>query len=209
MNIKTFVFNSFQVNTYLIHNNNEAIIIDPACYSEEEKRSLLEYVDKMKLSVKMAINTHAHVDHILGNAFVKETFNCLLYAHKDSEMYFKQAPSYASVFGLDASDIGLPDENLQEGQQMNFGETSFQVIYSPGHAEGSICLYFAKENILFSGDVLFKEGIGRSDLPGGNHDLLIQNIESKLFTLPAETTVYPGHGPSTTIGEEKENNPFF
>lgn len=210
MKIKTFVFNSFQVNTYLIQNNsNEAIIIDPACYNEAEQNELKKYVEDNGLTVKMALSTHGHIDHILGNKFVQRTFNCPLFAHKDSEMYYKHAPSYGSVFSLDTSDIGYPDGELNDGQEIELGELKIKIIYTPGHAEGSVCIYLPEEKVLFSGDVLFQMGIGRTDLPGGNYEILMRSINEKLFVLPNETVVYPGHGPSTTIGAEKNENPFF
>ena len=210
MKIKTFVFNSFQVNTYLIQNNSgEAVIIDPACYNETEQNELKNYIENNGLTVKMALSTHGHVDHILGNQFVQKTFSCPLLAHKDSEMYYKQAPSYASMFNLDASDIGHPDAELTNGQTIELGELKIKVIYTPGHAEGSVCIHIPEEKVLFSGDVLFQMGIGRTDLPGGNYETLMRSINEKLFVLPKETVVYPGHGPSTTIGAEKNENPFF
>lgn len=210
MKIKTFVFNAFQVNTYLIQNNSkEAIIIDPACFSDAEKEELKNYIEQKGLTVKLALNTHAHIDHILGNNFVKNTFNCPLLAHKDSISYYKQAPSYASVFALDASDIGEPNGELIEGEDIAFGDLKLKIFYTPGHAEGSVCIYISEEKTLFCGDVLFQGGIGRTDLPGGNHELLLEIIATKLFTLPPETIVFPGHGSSTTIEEESRNNPFF
>ncbi|PLW93744.1 MAG: MBL fold hydrolase [Marinilabiliales bacterium] len=210
MKIKTFVFNSFLVNTYLIQNDSgEVVIVDPACYNDTEQNELKSYIENKRLNVKMALSTHGHIDHILGNQFVQKTFNCPLLAHKDSEMYYKHAPSYGSVFSLDASDIGYPDGELNDGQEIELGELKFEIIYTPGHAEGSVCIHIPEEKVLFSGDVLFQMGIGRTDLPGGNYNVLMDSIKNKLFNLPEETLVYPGHGPSTTIGAEKNENPFF
>lgn len=210
MKIKTFTFNSFQVNTYIIETDEKnAIIIDAACHSDEEKEELAKYIEGKQLSIKFAITTHAHIDHILGNAWLKEKYKIDLLAHKDSKLFYDQAPMYASFFALDTPKIICHDKDISDLEEIILDNILLRFFHTPGHADGSICIYLPEHNILFSGDVLFESSIGRTDLPGGNFEQLISSIKHKLLVLPNETIVYPGHGPSTNIGEEKQNNPYF
>lgn len=208
--LHSFVFNDFAVNTYLVWDQSgNCIIIDAACYADFEKRKLEAFILDNKLKPSLLVNTHGHIDHILGNRFIADRFGLELYAHADSMMFYEQAPLYGAVFGFDPGDQCKPTQFLQEGQIVLCGSMEMEVIYVPGHADGSICLYFKESSMLFSGDVLFNGSIGRSDLPTGDVNLLIKGIKEKLLPLPGETIVYPGHGDFTSIGKELNFNPYL
>jgi len=210
MNVKKFTFNPFQENTYIIYDeSNECMIIDPGCFDRNEEQTVVDFVDRNELRVVKLFNTHAHIDHILGNAFVKEKFNVDLYGCSSSFPMLELAKRSAMVYQIPYKTSPPIDVPLKEGDQLSFGNTLFEVLFVPGHAPDHLVLIHPKEKIMIGGDVLFKGSIGRTDLPGGEHDLLIRNIESKIFTLPDETIVYSGHGPETTVGKERDANPFF
>lgn len=207
--VKKFVFNSFQVNTYLLYDETrECIIIDAACADTEEEDELLNFIEYHQLRPVRLLSTHSHIDHILGNAFAEEKFDLKLEAHADSMRYLKDATAYASSFGLRLSKTVIPKLFLEDGQQIHFGNSSLKVLFTPGHASGSVCFFCEEVPFVISGDVLFYQSIGRTDLPGGNYDELKNSIWGKLFVLPDHTLVYPGHGPETSIGSEKVDNPF-
>ena len=208
--IKVFAFNPFQVNTYILYDDSgQCVIIDPACYEDPEKRMLSDFIKGEGLKPLLALNTHCHIDHILGNNFVTKEFSIPLKTHKDSMIFIENAKEYALTFGFEVEDPVKPDGFLADNDIVEFGSQKLKVIHTPGHADGSICFYNEKDGFLFCGDVLFKAGIGRTDLPTGNYDTLIKNINEKLLVLPADVIVYPGHGPETTIGSEKSSNPFL
>ncbi len=208
--IKSFVFSPIEENTYILYNDHkECIVIDPGCYFDDEKSTLQSFIGQMQLTPKMLLNTHCHLDHVFGNKFVAETYGLTLQLHEDE----KQVLLFAPVSGLK---YNIPFDNytgefilLKEGDTILLGEDELKVIEAPGHSPGHICFYCAKQNFLIGGDVLFQRSIGRTDLPGGDHQTLINNIRQKLFVLPDETIVYSGHGNSTTIGEEKKHNPYL
>jgi glyoxylase-like metal-dependent hydrolase (beta-lactamase superfamily II) len=207
--IKTFVFNPFMENTFLIYDETrEALIIDPGCYESSEKEELKGFVDSNGLNVIKLINTHCHIDHCLGNKFVKDTFGVELALQKSEEEVLRSVINYAPAYGFDAYEETEADEYLDPGDILKFGNSELKVLSVPGHSPGHIALINTEEKICISGDVLFRESIGRTDLPGGNYDTLISSIHSQLFALPDDTIVYSGHGPVTTIGDEKQINPF-
>lgn len=207
--IKKFVFNAFQVNTYLLYDETkECIIIDAACSTAEEEKALQDYIESNQLKPIMALNTHAHIDHILGNAFVCEQYNIKLGAHSGGEMYLETAPMVANTYGLHLKKTIRSHFEISDHELFAVGNSLIMILYTPGHAAGSVCIYCEEASFLISGDVLFYQSIGRTDLPGGDYDLLKNSIWQKLFVLPDETIVYPGHGPETNIGSEKVNNPF-
>lgn len=209
MKIQTFTFNPFQENTFVVYDETgEAVVIDPGCYEGHEKRELAQFLESSKLTVKLLLNTHCHIDHVLGNDFVKSKYNVPFLIHEKELPVLKAVKSYASNYGFPAYQEVLPEKFLKEGDWVSFGTTQLQVIFLPGHAPGHIGFYHAEANALLSGDVLFENSIGRTDLPGGDHNTLIQSIRQKVFALPDETIVYPGHGNTTTVGEEKLTNPF-
>jgi len=210
ISIQKFVFNSFMVNTYLLYDESgECIIVDPACYEEREKQELKNFLSINKLTLVRNVNTHCHIDHILGNGFIAETFSIFPEYHKSSVPFFYIAKEIAGSFGYNMNHIPEPKGFLDESETITFGKSELKVFYTPGHAEGSVCFYNKLQGFVITGDVMFRDTIGRTDLPSGDFNLLMKSIREKLFTLPDETVVYPGHGPETSIGYEKVNNPFI
>ncbi len=209
MTVKTFTFNFLQVNTYVVFDETlEAVIIDPGNSNMAEDERLSSYISEHKLRVKYIINTHPHVDHIYGNAFCKEHYpDAELLLHKEGMKIYSQSSAYCIAFGYDAIETPMPTL-LDDSRPIVFGHQQLEVLTTPGHCDGSICLYDAAEKVLFSGDVLFEGSIGRSDLPSGNHAVLQQSL-TRLFALDGQTVVYPGHGPATTLIKEKTDNPFL
>jgi hydroxyacylglutathione hydrolase len=208
--IKKFIFNAFQVNTYLLYDETfECIIIDAACYEEEEKEELRNFISHNELKLVRNINTHCHIDHILGNEFIAEMYGIHPEYHEESVPFFLSANEIGTSFGYNLGKFPDPKGFIEGGNDIPYGKNSLKVIYTPGHAAGSVCLYNEKEGFVVTGDVLFKDTIGRTDLPSGNFNLLMNSIRQKLFLLPDETIIYPGHGPETTIGYEKANNQFI
>jgi hydroxyacylglutathione hydrolase len=208
--IKSFAFNPYQENTYILHDDTlECVIIDPGMYTGEEQNAFLKYIADNNLKPVLLLNTHCHIDHVLGNKFIYDTYGLFPQFHKGEEMVLNSIVSYAPQMGIRYELSPLPQIYLSESGKVKFGETELELIFSPGHSPAHLCFYNKEERFLIGGDVLFYRSIGRTDLPGGNHDLLISNIREKLFSLPDETRVYPGHGPATSIGFEKQFNPFL
>lgn len=209
LSIQRFVFNIFHENTYLIWNDvtNDAAVIDPGMYDEDEKKAFTKFVENNRLSLKKCINTHCHIDHVLGNSFIKNTFNIPLLIPEKDEFLLNMLNEQAKIFGLSVNEIAKPDEYITENKSIMLGDITGKYISTPGHTPDEYCIYFEQDKILFSGDVLFNQSIGRTDLWGGNQDILLKSIKNKLFTLPDEVRVYPGHDSTTTIGFEKKNNP--
>lgn len=211
MKIKKFEFNMFPVNCYVLWDETlEAVVIDAGCFYEEEKQMLKNYILNKGLKVKHLLNSHLHLDHIFGNRFMWHEFGLKAEAGQQDEFWIAQAPAQSRMFGFkfDEEPVEL-GKYLCDGDVISFGNTQLEVIHVPGHSPGSMVFYSKEDNCLFTGDVLFQGSIGRADLAGGNFDELREHICSRLFILPPETTVYPGHGDSTTIGTEKVENPFF
>jgi hydroxyacylglutathione hydrolase len=209
LQVQSFVFNPFQENTFVLFDETkECIIIDPGCSDENENRELKTFIELRKLQVKLLLNTHCHIDHVLGNKFVKDTFKVHLLIPPGEEPVLKAAEVYAPSYGFHLYQHQPADGYLEEGDHLKVGNHTFIVLSVPGHSPGHVGFYSEKNRILIGGDVLFYNSIGRTDLPGGNHDQLIASIHTKLFALPDSVRVYPGHGPETTIGFEKKTNPF-
>lgn len=209
-NVKRFVFNSFGVNTYVLGDETgKCLVIDPACQSRQEESELALYITGHNLIPVGMINTHFHIDHIVGNNFICNTFHLLPQCHKSSKMFWETAAEFGAVFGIKVENLIVPRDFINEGDSIGYGNSSLEVLYTPGHADGSICLVNHAERYVIAGDVLFRDSIGRTDLPTGNFDVLYKSITTKLFTLPDDYIVYPGHGPETSIGYEKLNNPFL
>lgn len=210
LKIKSFEFSPIQENTYILYNeSNEAAIIDPGCYFDDEKDELARFITEMDLKPIMLLNTHCHLDHVFGNKFVAEKFNLKLQIHEKEKLVL----SYAPISGLT---YNMPFDNYQgelvllnEGDTLKIGNDELSILLTPGHSPGSVSLYCKKDKFVIVGDALFYRSIGRTDLPGGDHDLLLKNIREKLFVLPDDTKVYSGHGPVTVIGDEKKFNPFL
>lgn len=210
MIVKSFTFNPFQENTYILSDDTQnCIIVDPGCYNSSEQNRLLAYIEEHQLKPVRLINTHAHIDHVFGNKFIADKFDLALELHKLDVPVLAMAEHSAKLYGLSYTTSPEATVFIEEGDIVHFGNTSLKILHVPGHAPGHIVLYHEAEKIVIGGDVLFRESIGRTDLPGGNHDDLIRSIQEKLFTLDDDIVVYSGHGPETTIGHEKAHNPFF
>jgi len=209
--VEKFVFSPFSENTYVIWDDEtkETIIVDPGCSDESEENILTEFISANELTIKYLINTHCHIDHIFGCAFIKEKYNPTFLIPEGDLPLLQNADKQAEMFGVEIKIPPKPDQYLSEELVLTLNQSEIKFICTPGHTPGEFCIYLEKEKILISGDVLFKESIGRTDLWGGNYDTLINSIKTKLLILPNEVKVYPGHGEETSIGEEKKNNPFL
>ncbi len=209
LSVQSFVFNPFQENTYVLFDETgDCVIIDPGCFVDNERKELTDFIEAQNLNVKMLLNTHCHIDHVLGNYFVKEKYKTKLYIHPKDEPVLKAVKVYAPNYGFATYTEAEADAYLEEGDTVSFGNQQFTVLFVPGHSPGHIAFYNEKQKTVMAGDVLFMNSVGRTDLPGGDHATLINSIHQKLFTLPDDVTVYSGHGPETTIGFEKRTNPF-
>jgi glyoxylase-like metal-dependent hydrolase (beta-lactamase superfamily II) len=208
--VKVFTFSPIQENTYVLYNEHKkAIVIDPGCYFPAEQEQLYQFIESTGLEVVQLLNTHCHLDHVFGNKWVYETFKTPLCIHPDEEPMLKMAPLSGEKWGLPFENYNGPIQYLQPGDTILLGNDALKVILAPGHSPASICFYCEFESFLIGGDVLFRESIGRTDLPGGNHEQLLTSIREQLFTLPNDVKVYPGHGLTTTIGHEKRHNPYM
>ena len=212
LQFEQFVFNPFGENTYVVYDeeSKECVIIDPGCSSAGEENELFGFIDSHRLKPLMVVNTHGHIDHILGNEAVKKRYGIKVAAHPNVKNDFLRSRQQAQFFGMPFSgDCALPDVDLEDGEIIKIGESTLEVISTPGHAIGSISLYAEIEGWVFTGDALFCRSIGRTDLPGGNYEQLRTNIIERLFHLPDDTEVYSGHGESTTIFDERRFNMFL
>lgn len=211
MKIKRFEFNMFPVNCYVLADETqEAVIIDAGCYYPEEQRQLKSFITTHQLTVRHLLNTHLHADHLFGNAFAAREFGVSPEASQRDEFLLAGIPTFCKSFGFPLNEKPAAlGHYISDGETIRFGNTELKAISVPGHSPGSLVYYCEKEHCMFSGDTLFKGSIGRADLEGGNFDDLRESIMSRLFVLPDNTVVYPGHGNETSIGNEKKNNPFF
>jgi hydroxyacylglutathione hydrolase len=208
--VTTFVFNAFQENTYILQDEtSECVIIDPGFGSQGEKTELADFIVSAGLKPVAVLNTHCHIDHILGCAELQKDYNIPFYIQRMEAELLNSASVYATYFGLEIKAVPVPDNFLDEGDEYQFGKSSLSVFHVPGHSPGSICFYSIKDKFVVTGDVLFRGSIGRTDLPGGDYNALIKNIKTKLLILPREVLVFPGHGPTTNIGHESDTNPFL
>jgi hydroxyacylglutathione hydrolase len=209
LQIQSFVFNPFQENTYVLYDEtNECVVIDPGCYEPSEKEELASFIEDNQLNVSLLLNTHCHVDHVLGNAFVKDKYKVKFFIHAYDEPVLRAVKAYAPNYGFMLYHEALPDGYLKENDFVSFGNQRMKILFVPGHAPGHVAFYHEESKTVIGGDVLFLNSIGRTDLPGGNFGTLISSIHNKLFTLLDDVIVYPGHGPQTSIGFEKKTNPF-
>lgn len=210
LKIKSFVFSPIQENTYILYNElKDCIIIDPGCYFDSEKDEMEAFITQSGLIPRMLLNTHCHLDHVFGNKFVAETYGLTLHLHAKEKALLDYAPASGLMYEMPFDNYKGEYIYLKEGDKISLGDDELRVIEAPGHSPGHICFYSAAGHFIICGDVLFNRSIGRTDLPGGSHQTLLKNIREKLFVLPDETVVYSGHGPVTTIGEEKKYNPFL
>jgi len=211
LKIKSFTFNPIQENTYVISDETgEAAVIDAGCYFDQEKQALKNYIESEGLTLKLVLNTHLHFDHQFGNRFLFENYGLTPHAHPDDAFLLERVVKGANIYGFPIQEDAMPiGHYLKEGDIIRFGITQLNCIHVPGHCPGHVVFHDSQNKVLFAGDVLFRGSIGRTDLEQGNHSLLIRGITGKLLVLPDETVVYCGHGPSTTIGEEKQHNPYL
>lgn len=210
ISIKRFEFNPFRENTYVISDDTgECLILDPGCQEPEEQDLLLAYFEENQLKPVKIVNTHCHIDHILGTAFLHDQLKLPFLIHPQEKPLLKASIAQGEFFGLEVKIPPEPTDYLNEGDTVTFGNSMFEVIHIPGHSPGGIVLLNKEQQCMFTGDVLFQGSIGRTDLPGGDYDSLVNSIRQKLLLLDPEIRVYPGHGPDTTIGIEKQSNPFF
>lgn len=210
MEIFKLVFSPIDVNTYILANpSGDCAIIDCGCYDMSEFSQLKNLITAKKLKPVLLLNTHCHLDHIFGNRFVLDEYKLGTLCHEEDESNRENAVKQAAFFGLSMEPPPVPSGFLTDRQKISFGETELTALHVPGHTRGSLAFYSPKDSVVFTGDALFSGSIGRTDLPGGDYETLVKSIRTRLFTLPPETTVYPGHGNSTTIKTEMTLNPFF
>jgi glyoxylase-like metal-dependent hydrolase (beta-lactamase superfamily II) len=208
--IQGFVFNPFEENTYILFDETkECVIIDPGCFNSSEQEEIIQFINDEKLKPVRLLNTHCHIDHVFGNTFIAKKYNLSLEIHKNDLPTLHSLPQVSAIYGLGAEESIEPTNFLEEGDKVTFGNSSLDVLFTPGHSPGSICFVSHKDKFVISGDVLFYGSIGRTDLPGGNHETLLNSIRTKLFLLDDDFVVFSGHGRETTIGFEKKHNPFL
>jgi glyoxylase-like metal-dependent hydrolase (beta-lactamase superfamily II) len=208
--IKTFVFGPFQENTYVLSNETKnCIIIDPGCYFDEEQQALIDYINQNELMPIYLLNTHCHLDHVFGNKKMAETFQLKLYMHPLEKKLFDYAPTSGLMYNVPFDNYVGDIAYLEAGDTVALGTDILTAIHTPGHSPGSLSFYCAAQGFVVSGDVLFENSIGRTDLPGGDLETLLRSIKHELFKLPDATVVYSGHGDVTTIGLEKKGNPYL
>lgn len=209
--VKIFTFNLFDENTFVLWDDEtkEAAVVDPGISSIEEQKTFTDFMTNQKLNIKFLINTHCHIDHILGCKFVKEKFNPVYYVPEKDLVLLENAQKQAQMFDIVFEEPPKPNKLISEETELFLGNSKINFLFTPGHTPGEFCLYLEKEKICITGDVLFKEGIGRTDLFGGDYDTLIHSIENKILSLPDDVKIYPGHGEVSTIGYEKQYNPFL
>lgn len=210
MQIKTFYFNDLRECTYILWDDTcECVIVDPGCYSESENSRLEKFILENSLKPVMLLNTHGHFDHIMGNAFVSQKWNVKTYIHPDDKPHLERAVQYSNMFGYNVEAPSLDTVDLNDGDELKFGNSLLKVMTTPGHTRGGVSFYSETDKFVITGDALFAGSIGRTDLPGGDYDQLMESLLGKIIKLGDDYSVYPGHGPATTIANEKNTNPFL
>ncbi len=208
--IEAIICNSFQVNTYLVWDETgDCLVVDPAFYTSEERETFDAFLAGKQLKLTGQVNTHCHIDHVLGVQYIKSQYGCPFRGHEVESNLVANAPLMADMYGLSFEPLSGIDRVIEDLEAIKVGNHSLQSIHVPGHSPGSLSYYSPEGGFVITGDALFEGSIGRTDLPGGDYDQLIQSIKTRLLVLPPETTVYPGHGPSSTIGKEIAENPFL
>lgn len=210
LNIKKFTFNPVEVNSIVLWDETfECVLIDPACYYPEEEQQLKQFIESHQLKPVKLLNTHGHFDHLMGNGFVEKTWGLNSEIHQDDDFLVQRAETQAMKFGIEMPAPPSSGGFLTDGELIRFGNSELKVIHVPGHSPGGVAFFSEEDQLLISGDILFFRSIGRTDLPMGNFNLLVSGIKEKLMILDDKVKVYCGHGPETTIGSEKRNNPYL
>jgi hydroxyacylglutathione hydrolase len=209
LHVKIFLFNPLEENTYLVYNeSNECIIIDPGCYYDDEKAQVADFITKNSLKPVKLLNTHCHLDHVFGNKFIAEEYGLTLHIHPNEKPLLEYAPASGLMWNIPFDNYMGELAWLHEGDVIELGNDRLKILFIPGHSPGSLGFYCENQGFVISGDTLFQLSIGRTDLPGGDFKVLESSIKSQLYQLPESTVIYPGHGPSTTVGMEKRSNPY-
>lgn len=207
--IKSFVCNPYQENTYVLYDETGAtVIVDPGMYGPHEEKQVSDFIRAEGLNPELLLNTHCHIDHVLGNRYIYDNYGLLPQFHEGELPLLIEVQNYAPQMGIRYDTSPIAETFLPDAGVVTFGRQELAIIFAPGHSPAHLCFYSKAEGFLIGGDVLFRNSIGRTDLPGGNHQQLLESIAHSLYVLPDETVVYPGHGPETTIGHEKKTNPF-
>jgi glyoxylase-like metal-dependent hydrolase (beta-lactamase superfamily II) len=210
LKIAPFTFSPIQENTYVVYDGlGHAALVDPGCYTARERDTLSQFIQTNKLNISLLLLTHGHLDHVFGLKWAAESFGLVPRIHPNETGVLAFAKTAGDMWGLPFDAYEGKTDAVKAGDELCLGIHTLEVIEVPGHSPGHVCFYNQAQHFLLGGDVLFKGSIGRTDLPGGSHEQLLKNIREKLFTLPGDTVVYPGHGAPTTIEEEREENPFF
>lgn len=211
MKIKIFSVNPFEMNCYVYYDENsgEGVIIDPGAYTDDEKKEISDFISSNNIQIKYILNTHGHIDHVLGNNWAKDTFNVPLYIHKNDLPMLEKAIEQGEMYGIPITKSPKPDKLIDERDIIKFGDCTFNIIHTPGHSPGGVCFVDEKNKIIIAGDTIFHGSIGRTDLPGGDMETLINSIKSKILKYADDFVLYPGHYEQTTVGEEKALNPFL
>lgn len=209
--IATLAFNPFGENTYIIFDSTtkQCIIVDAGCCNEKEQQTLVSFIDKNELRPILALNTHAHIDHVCGVEFVKSKWGVEFALHAQDLPLLEAVPSYAQSMGFRVDTVPVVEVDLSDGMELKLGQSTIRIIHTPGHTPGHVSVYLPEEKTLLTGDTLFKESIGRTDLPGGDYPTLMRSIFEKIVPLGGDTTVFPGHGPKTDLAHEMMYNPFL
>ena len=210
LTIHSFCFNAFQENTYIIYNEKKnAIIVDPGCYLKNEQDVLAGFISENKLTPTLLLNTHCHLDHVFGNNFVSEKYGLAAHFHENEQPVIDRLPQGGERWGVPCEPYKGPVQYIKQDEIIQFDETTFKVLLTPGHSPGSVCFYNEAQDFMIGGDLIFKDGVGRTDLPGCNPLDLINSILTQIIPLPDTMTIYAGHGPETTLGREKKANPYI
>lgn len=209
LTVQSFTFNPVQENTYVLYNEKgDCCIIDPGCYFAAEEQQIKGFIEENKLRPVLLLNTHCHLDHIFGNRFIHKTYNLLLHMHALEKPVLDYGPAAGQLWQLPFDNYDAELIYIEEGQTIQVGDDQLQVLFTPGHSPGSVSFYSEANKFVISGDVLFEGSVGRTDLPGGDFQILEESIKTKIYTLPEDVIVFPGHGGSTTVGDEMKSNPF-
>lgn len=209
---KTFYFNDLRECCYILWDESkECVIVDPGCQTDNEKERLRKFIAANELIPVKLLNTHGHFDHVMGNAFVNSTWGIKTYIHPMDKPQLMRAVSYGEMFGYNIEEPPSETVDVADGETIEFGKSRLKVIYTPGHTRGGVCYYSEEEgnHFVLSGDTLFAGSIGRTDLPGGDYDEIMESLLDKIVKLGGDYRVLPGHGPETTIGQELDSNPFL